>query len=105
MKKVYISGPMTGYPNLNKRAFAMAVESIASLGMTAVNPHDLCNPDWDWRRCMREDIAALCACDAIMMLPGWEKSNGAQLELHVAHRLGMNVILTHSDLMRFAGVL
>ena len=40
-----------------------------------------------------------------MMLPGWEKSNGAQLELHIAHRLGIDVIVSHADLLRYAGVL
>ena len=73
--------------------------------MDAVNPHDLCQPEWDWSKCMRADIRALCDCDAIYMLPGWEKSNGAQLELHIAHRLGLIVLLTHPDLLRLGGLL
>ena len=105
MNKVYISGPMTGCQELNKRAFDRAARTTSELGLIPINPHDLCNPDWDWHRCMRADIAALCTCDAIMMLPGWEKSNGAQLELHIAHRLGIDVIVSYADLLRYAGAL
>ena len=94
--RVYISGPMTGYPNLNRPAFAMAAEKVEAAGMIPVNPHTLCDPSWDWHRCMRADVAALCASDALLLLPGWEKSNGAQLELHIAHRLGL-VVLTDAD--------
>ncbi len=105
MKKVYISGPMTGYPDLNRSAFADTEHRLRCYGLEPVNPHNLCEPDWDWHRCMRADIAALCTCDAIMMLPGWEKSNGAQLELHIAHRLGIYVIISYADLLRYAGAL
>ena len=40
---------------------------------------------------MRTDIKALCDCDSIILLPGWEKSNGAHLELHIAHRIGLEI--------------
>ena len=41
---------------------------------------------------MRKDIKLLCECDTILLLPGWEKSKGAHLELHIAHRIGMEVM-------------
>jgi hypothetical protein len=44
-----------------------------------------------WDACMRADIRALCLCDVIALLPGWEHSKGAHLELHIAHRIGMEV--------------
>ena len=37
------------------------------------------------------DIKALCDCDAIALMPGWENSKGAHLELHIAHRIGLKV--------------
>ena len=90
--KLYISGPMTGFADLNFPAFHNAAGKVASLGHTPINPADI-NPDFSlpWELCLRADLKALCDCDGIVLLPGWEKSKGAQLELHVAHRLGMSV--------------
>jgi hypothetical protein len=40
---------------------------------------------------MRADIKALCDCDGLALLPGWQHSNGAHVELNLAHRLGMTI--------------
>lgn len=88
--RVYISGPMTGLPDLNFPAFFQAESLLGSLGFIPLNPatlHD--NSDASWEDCMRVDIKALCDCDAIALLPGWERSQGAQLEVHIAHRIGL----------------
>ena len=45
-----------------------------------------------WELCLRLDLRELTTCDAIALMPGWEGSKGAHLELHVAHRLGMEVM-------------
>ena len=104
MKTVYISGPMTGLPDLNVYEFSFAEARIKAAGMKPVNPHTLCDPSWDWSKCMRADVKALCDCDAIFLLQGWEKSQGAQLELHIAHRLGLEVLTDVYALLGFAGV-
>lgn len=103
MKTVYISGPMAGLPDLNAYEFAFAEARIKSAGMNPINPHTLCDPSWDWQKCMRADVKALCDCDAIFLLQGWEKSQGAQLELHIAHRLGLIVLTDAHAFLRFAG--
>jgi hypothetical protein len=94
-KTVYISGPMTGLPDLNFPAFHAAAQQLRGLGLNAVNPAEI-NPDngMSWEACMRADIKALCDCDAIALLPGWERSKGAHLELHIAHRLNLDVVYT-----------
>lgn len=92
MKKqtIYISGPMTGLPDLNFPAFNAEAARLQALEWEVVNPAEI-NPDkhLSWRECMQNDIAALVFCDAVQLLPGWENSRGATLELHNAVRLGM----------------
>jgi hypothetical protein len=44
-----------------------------------------------WGCYLRGDLAALLGCDAILMLPGWESSHGARLELTVASAVGLRV--------------
>ena len=87
--RVYLSGPMTGMPGLNFAAFNAAAAMLRAEGVEVVNPAEikLANPTWE--ACMRADIKALCDCDAICLLPGWEQSKGSHLELHLAHRIGL----------------
>lgn len=90
--RIYISGPMTGEPELNFPAFHAAAARLRSCGHDVVNPAELnTDPSADWHSCLRKDIAALTTCDALALLPRWQKSSGAQLELHIAHRLGMEI--------------
>jgi len=91
MRRVYISGPMTGLPELNHPAFQRAAALLRGLGYQAVNPAELGVGSADWHECMRRDIRALCDCDALALLPGWERSQGAHIELHLAHRLQIDI--------------
>lgn len=93
MKRIYLSGPMTGQLDLNFPAFHVEASRLRALGYQVVNPAEL-NPDpaADWPACMRADLRALLGCDAICLIDGWETSAGAHLELHVAHRVGLEVL-------------
>lgn len=93
MKRIYIAGPMTGYPELNFPAFHRAASILRAAGHTAVNPAEI-NPDptSKWQECMFRDLEALDTCDAILMLDGWEKSPGAQIERLWAKRTGKTVM-------------
>lgn len=92
MKRIYISGPMTGKPHHNFPAFNAAARTLREMGFEVVNPVDI-NPDpgAPWHECLKADLRALLDCDTIALLPGWEGSAGAHLELHVAHRVGLNI--------------
>ncbi len=98
-KTIYISGPMTSLPGLNFPAFNEAAKKLRALGHHVINPAEI-NPDTSltWEQCMRADIRALCDCDTLATLPGWESSKGAHLEVHIAHRLGI-AITSVSDLL------
>lgn len=94
MKRVYVSGAMSDIADHNFPAFnAAAAAELRAAGYEVINPAEL-NPDTSmtWEECLRVDIRELCTCDAIALLPGWESSKGANLELHVAHRLGLEVM-------------
>lgn len=91
--KVYIAGPMTGYPDLNFPAFNKEAAKLRKKGYTVINPAEV-NPDvtMAWAECMRKDIAELVQCDAIKLLKGWENSKGATLEHHIAERLELKIM-------------
>lgn len=94
MKRIYLSGPMTGILDFNFPAFRAEACRLRALGYDVVNPAEI-NPDpsADWHTCMRRDLAALLTCDALALLDGWQTSAGAHLEMHVAHRVGMEIVI------------
>ena len=91
--RIYVAGPMTGIEELNFPAFHAAAARLRAEGHHVENPAEI-NPDpaAKWEDCMRADIVKLLECEAIALLPGWEKSRGATLEHHIATSLGMSVI-------------
>lgn len=104
--KIYISGPMTGLPNNNAEAFDEAERVLKEAGLyDPVNPAELdrqmkkelggLNNPGDVYQFFRRDFRALLDCQAIYMLPGWEKSYGARVELLVARC--MNLLTYHAD--------
>lgn len=92
--RIYIAGPMTGYPEHNYPAFAAASERLRELGYEVVSPAEInAGLEMDgWAACMRRDLVQLTTCDTMYMLPGWENSRGARLEWQIAEALGMSVI-------------
>lgn len=91
--RIYVSGPMTGLPKNNIPAFNRAAKKLRSLGYVVINPAELdagepCNT---WEDCLRRDIKWLVTCDAVVNLPGWQKSRGANLENHIAEKLSFDI--------------
>lgn len=82
--KVYIAGPMTGYPELNYPAFMEAARTLRGFGHTVVNPAELNPQDTPYVEAMKRDIKGLLECDGLFMLSGWQASKGATLEYHIA---------------------
>lgn len=90
--KLYLAGPMTGYADWNKPAFAAESARLRAMGFEVVNPAELNEgSDGDWLACMRVDIRELVNCDGIALLPGWEKSKGASIEEHIGRMLGFRI--------------
>lgn len=90
-RRVYISGPMTGYPEHNYPAFNDAERLLEIWGHIPLNPAR--HPDQAcWADYLRLDLVDVASADGIATLPGWQESRGAQLEIHVAHALGILVL-------------
>lgn len=97
-RRIYVAGPMTGYPNLNFQAFHATAAALRSHGWHVENPAEInAEPAAGWLTCMRADIARLVTCDAIYMLPGWKQSRGARIEHSLAVGLGLEVTYHHAD--------
>lgn len=112
-KQIYIAGPMCGKAWYNFPAFFDAEERWKKAGWNVVNPakcdeesdfkprqHDefadpgYCTIDHtphDNKYYLWRDLPYLAACHAIALLPGWERSEGAQIELAVAQGCGLLV--------------
>lgn len=85
---VYIAGPMTGLPGLNREAFHEAARKLREAGHTPLNPAML-PADLPDNRYMPICTAMIDAAEAIYMLDGWQKSVGARCERLYAKRQGL----------------
>lgn len=103
--KVYIAGPMSGLPGLNFAAFDQAAQDLRAYGYQPINPADLdraagFDPDVDipspafMRSALGRDLAAICQCAGVAVLPGWKSSLGALVEVSLAVRLGLRILET-----------
>lgn len=104
-KWVYLSGKMTGLPGFNRQAFSNAAVDLMEKGARTVY-----NPAWNAPKVeearehsfyMIHDLHELTkynfeqdkpSYDVIALLPGWEDSQGACIELQVAIACGLEVL-------------
>jgi hypothetical protein len=87
-KTVYLSGGITGVPDY-RDAFAIAKEHALHAGASVViNPAELPS-GWDWEHYMAACLGVLRCADCVVMLPGWQASKGACIEIKHAMRRGV----------------
>jgi hypothetical protein len=123
---VYISGPMTGMRDHNKRGFEKAHKKLVDIfentdlwdDLKIINPLGIAGmveaefeiinerranklkPQWgDF---MRRDLPELCTADYVLLLKGWSNSRGASLEKHVADEIGIPCFEDAVDLFKAA---
>jgi len=98
--RVYVAGPMTGLEDFNYPAFNAVADRLRAKGYQVENPADHGTVEGAaWADYMAYDLTRLGLCGVIALLPGWEKSQGAQLEVLIAERLGMTVVNAHDLLV------
>jgi hypothetical protein len=112
--KIYVAGPMRGIPEFNFPAFHAAAARLRSEGHEVFNPAerdiehhgvDISKGNeagdealaaavhgFNLREALKDDLEFICLhADAVAVLPGWEKSKGAQAEVATAYALGLQV--------------
>jgi hypothetical protein len=104
--KVYLAGPMRGYPLYNFPAFDDAARRLRSVGIEVLSPaeHDretgfnekednlveaLTASGYSLKTAILWDLATIADVDAVIALPGWTGSAGAKLEKCFADFLGV----------------
>ena len=98
--KIFLSGPMSGYKGYNFSRFDSIAEKLERSGIEVVNPVTICRKfkqetvikdKGAFARMVAEQQEAEKTCTAILLLNGWEVSNGAKLELMTALKNGLDI--------------
>ena len=122
-KTIYLAGPMQGYPEFNFPRFHAVAYALRQGGHTVFSPaekdierlgHDLSKGNatgdiafankqgFSLRQALADDTNFICLeANCIVLLPGWEKSNGAQAEHRLAVALqseGMEILYMAEEL-------
>lgn len=103
VKRIYIAGPMSGYPKFNFPAFFKVEEDLTKEGWRVYNParkdlEDTLDKEavvtgdaeraiaegFDFREAFLWDTSRIIRSDAIYMLKGWQFSPGATAEHAIA---------------------
>jgi len=99
--RLYLAGPMTGFEDFNFPAFNAMAAELRARGYVVENPAEHGVVDGaDWADYMAYDLTRLGLCGQVAVLPGWENSKGARLEVHIARELGMKVVNAHDLVSR-----
>jgi Domain of unknown function (DUF4406) len=111
--KIYLAGPMRGYPNFNFPAFDFAAAKLRAEGHEVFSPaerdrlyHGNALEDnqtgdealaaekdgFSLRKALGDDTAWICRDgEAVALLKGWEGSKGAVAEAALGRALGLEV--------------
>jgi len=110
LRSAYLAGPMRGIKDYNFPEFRRQTAWLRSEGWQVFSPaeRDENDPDidhtenvagWNGSRgldyFMAYDLRAVCQMDAVILMEGWEASQGARLEAMVAVEVGHPVFEIH----------
>lgn len=89
--RLYLFGPMRGYPAANRPAFKEARTTLRAMGHEVFCPSELTESyeeagiSYSMIEMMRLDLNWICNnAEGLVGLPGWPKSKGSLVEVHLA---------------------
>lgn len=96
-RTIYLSGPMTGLPELNYPLFNRVAAKLRSQGHIVYNPAEYqYHGEFPIRQAFAEYTAFICnRADTIVLLEGWENSLGVSAELALAKNCKLDIIVYH----------
>lgn len=104
-KVLYLSGPISGHPDFFE-TFDRYERQLRERDFTIFNPAKCINSKalqefisdekFTYRYCLHRDINFIFHCDGIVVMPGWETSKGARLEVYVAKSVGLPIYSVES---------
>jgi len=93
-KMIYVSGPVTKNKNATEQ-FEEADKFLRKIGHIPLNPIRIDAPHplkmGKWLYYMRKSVELLMKSDALFLLDGWEKSDGARIEFDLCVKLGIPI--------------
>lgn len=94
--KIYIAGKISGDPGYREK-FAEVEFALKDKGFSVMNPARLSEgKEFCWNDYMAVTSAMQQVCEATVLLPDWQDSKGARLELKKAGELGQKIYLWHT---------
>lgn len=95
--KIYLAGPMTGYPKQNYPLFDAVAGQLRGAGHIVYSPAEFRGgidlQPFPIREAFIEYLTFICdQAEAIVLLPGWQDSVGATAELAMAKVCKIHVI-------------
>lgn len=106
--KAYICGPITGFPGLNIDEFRAVEKLLTEMGYSCTVPHDLFE-GIDTAEYLHSDYMQKCLdeiksgnYDYMIVLNGWQHSEGARMEIKCADNMGITVKMAVNELADYA---
>lgn len=114
--KYYLAGPMTGYKKFNFPLFVSVTKGLRRIGYDITSPVETDEPDmqeiaWKsedgthdeqfketWGQVLAKDVLLIAdEMESIILLPHWNKSKGARLEVFVAVLCGYPIYTVNPE--------
>lgn len=90
--KVYLAGPISADPKKLRHRFNVIAHYLKKMNIAVLNPASL-PMGLDESEYMDICCAMIRSCEKVIMLKGWEESEGATAEYYLAKKLGKPILL------------